>query len=62
MPSTSKNNAPDEKTTKINEKGKRRISEEYTKINIKWYKYKARRKVCENIEKNNLDNILSKSD
>ena len=33
MPPTSKNNAPDEKTTKINEKGKRRSSEEYTKIN-----------------------------
>ena len=62
MSSTSKNNAIDEKTTKINKKGKRRSSEEYTKINIKWYKYKARRKFCENTEKNNLDNILSKSD
>ncbi len=31
MQQTSKNNAIDEKTTKINKKGKRRSSEEYTK-------------------------------
>ena len=35
MQQTSKNNALDEKTTKIKEKGKRRSSEEYTKINYK---------------------------
>ena len=31
MQQTSKNNAIDEKTTKINKKGKKRSTEEYTK-------------------------------
>ena len=59
---STKNNVPDEKTTKMNEKSKKKSSKEYTNININDINVKQDENIIKKLKKNNLDNILSESD
>ena len=59
---SAKNNVPDEKTTKMNEKIKTKSSKEYTNININDINLKQEENIAKKLKKNNLDNILSESD
>ena len=59
---STKNNVPDEKTTKMNEKSKKKSSKEYANININDINVKQDENIVKKLKKNNLDNILSESD